>query len=359
MIGHIKILRLNGNVLLKCSKFMIKSKLENTVVSLLSIFIVLIGLCLTSCSHDENINSECELTTSIILNIPLIENESRVPVNGDESSIEKLRVIILSEGAKSINRTFNKSDLASSIIIENVPVGKVEMYVIANEASLGRNYDDLINLKNEVIQVGTKRKVLITDDGRINFPKRGSEFPGTGLPMSWMNKELQILPPSEIRQEVNVELKRCVAKLNINMKNNLSTPISITSISFGSFFGDKLYLFQEEKLDVPNDNVYADRTFDHLNIPIETGQTENLVCYIYPSFAWYEPIKSSPYTIGFTIDGGLTYYPQAFVKDYETLNSIERNTQVNIDANLNPINMTINFIVKDWTTETINVPDFE
>lgn len=329
--------------------------------------VALLAACLLSATFagctreaDEPVADGC--TATIRLDIPMLEAETRVDVKGDENAINQLRVIILSQGATSINQTFTADKLTSgSITIDNVPVGPVQMYVIANEASLGKDYNNLLDLKNDVVDVDGKRKVLIKDESRTYFPKRGSEFPPRGLPMEWMNKNLTIEPPTDTPQTIEVQLVRAVAKLNIMMNNALSEPITITGMSFGKFFGNSLYLFHESNLDVPEDQdgtMYALKAYSDLDITIQGNQSEQLVLYIYPSFAWKSGTLS-PYTIGFSTAAGKTYPEQTFVNDYGALNSIARNTQVNISATLRTdAHIQINYKVVPWENNTVDVPSF-
>src|SRR5699024_8168187 len=88
-------------------------------------------------------------TVTIRLDIPMLEATTRITTltEEQESQINLLRVIILSQGATSINKTFTADKLTGgSITINNVPVGLVQMYVIANETSLGKDYSDLKKL---------------------------------------------------------------------------------------------------------------------------------------------------------------------------------------------------------------------
>lgn len=340
-----------------------------------------------SCTRNEDLKYNGE-TATLSLNIPMLQSSSRAGIKGtpEEDAIHHLRVVILSQGAKeSINKVFTKSQIEASngnITIDNVPVGEVQMYVIANEAALGRNYDDLSVLQGEVDQ--NLKKVLIKDEARAYFPKRGSEFsnenstPETtkGFPMTWLNKTLTINPPQyegeNIKpQEIQVALQRCVSKLNITMTNvSTEEDIVIKDMNFGAFFGDRLYLFQEENLDVPRDANYVkydysdlkepeDPTKDGITIPKNNGQ-KSLVLYIYPSFAWTDGDKASPYTIGFKTMSGLTYAPQYFMNDHSALNSIARNTQINIEARLSKSKVVdLLFSVEPWTEITVDVPSFD
>lgn len=328
--------------------------------------ITAIAFLLCACSREDVNHSSDGLTTTISLNIPMLSS-SRATIEGsaEENDIHNLRVIILKQGAESINQTFEDVSSGSTLEIENVPVGQVEMYVIANEASLGKNYSDVIYLQKDVVTVNNSKKVLIIDENRTHFPKRGSEFPATGLPMSWMNKTLTINPPQYdaekniVPQNINVALQRCVAKLKIIMQSTLSEDIVINEMNFGAFFGDRLYLFQEQSLDVPDDALYAAKGYTGLDITIPANGEKILECYIYPSFAWKSASEQTPYTIGFKTKAGKEYPSQQFVNDYGALNSIARNKQVNITAKLSKhANIDIKFDVVDWKPVTVDVPSF-
>lgn len=329
--------------------------------------VALLAACLLSatfvgCTREADEPVADGRTATIRLDIPMLEATTRIttPTKEQESQINLLRVIILSQGATSINQTFTADDLTGgSITIDNVPVGQVQMYVIANEASLGKDYSNLKTLQAD-IEEGSG-KVHIHDDARACFPKRGSEmdFTATGLPMSWMNKNLTIESPTGTPQAVTVNLVRTVAKLNILMSNALTDAITIDQMSFGPFFGNCLYLFAEQNLDVPDDTGYASKGYTGLSIEIAGGETAQLVLYIYPSFAWTNPLEASPYTIGFHTEAEKEYIPQSFVNSYGALNSIARNTQVNIHATLStPANVEINFEVVPWAEKNVEVPPF-
>lgn len=323
----------------------------------------LLSVAMTGCTADDDGHTTDGRTATIRLDIPMLEAATRIttPTEAQEKAINQLRVIILSQGATSINRTFTADNLAGgSITIDNVPVGQVQMYVIANEASLGKDYSDLKTLQADIEQ--ETGKVHIHDDKREHFPKRGSatEFPPRGLPMSWMNKNLTIEPPTAgTPQTVSVNLVRTVAKLNILMSNALTDAITIDQMSFGPFFGNCLYLFAEQNLDVPDDTGYDSKQYTGLSIEIPGGETAQLTLYIYPSFAWTDPGAVSPYTIGFHTEAGKEYLPQSFVDKNGAINSIARNTQVNIHATLSaPANVKISFEVVPWAEKSVEVPPF-
>lgn len=326
----------------------------------------LLAVAATSCTEDSSPLPQGG-TTTIRLNIPMLEANTRVvPTTEQETEIKTLRVIINNSDNAYINKAFTEAELSTgTLTIDNVPVGEVQMYVIANEAALGKNYSDYNVWKGDVIEVPghDHPKVLVTDTNREYFPKRGStaEFPQDGLPMSWENLALTIDPPASdgTPQEVEVELMRAVAKLNIIMTNTLSDDIVIGQMGFGPFFSDCLYLFREDALSVPDGTGYAVKDYENVSITVpKEGGSAQLALYVYPSAAAVEG-EANPYTIGFRTLAGFNYDKKPFLRNGLPLNGIARNTQVNIYATLSSkANITVEFEVQEWKPETIDVPPF-
>lgn len=278
-----------------------------------------------------------------------------------EQAIHSLRVVVVYNKKQVINKEFTSEDLKNGsgiVTLVQVPVGQIDLYVIGNELSIDNGYTTTED-----------GKLLVQDLKRECFPKRGTVFlkesNGTapiGLPMGWIRKGLVI---QEGTNEIDVELERQVAKLNIRMYNTLSVPIKVVTISFGEFFSDRFYFVREGTLDVPDDTKYAKIIFTKVGeadngITIAGGTTETMVCYVYPSFAWKDSNKNSPYTIGFSTETDNTYKPQPFVNDYGALNSILRNTQININATLSrSANVNIKFTVTEWKNVDIEIPPFD
>lgn len=286
---------------------------------------------------------------------------------GLENRINTLRVLVVTGGDQIvINHKLTEEELtAGTVTIANIPVGKVTFYALANEAAFGKNYDPgQDKFEDQFVYVaGRGNKVLITDSERSLFPMRFPEMQAkeTGLPMSWIAREMEVTAGQPIT--LDAELVRCVAKLNIIMENDLESDIYIKEMTFGNFFSDRLYLFGETSLDVPDDAQYDGKVYsyadeaDHIQIPAYGKKT--LACYIYPSYAWKPEVTNSPYTIGFTTQARGTYPPKAFV-DRGALNSIARNTQVNIRATLSvDASLTLSYEVVEWGKQPITVPPFK
>lgn len=335
-----------------------------------SLLVMAVLLCQACTGTDPQDITE-ERTTTIYLQLPQPDAGTRSISSGyedelqlPESQIYTLRVILLSQAgtnkSTTINRLFKDVDSDARLVIENVPVGVAQLYVIANEASIGQDYSDIANLQKQVVDVNGSRKVLITDTGNRYFPIRGSELLAAekkkGLPMSWMNKNLTVSKDMTI----DVALERCVSKVRMQIQNDFSKSIKVTEVSFGAFFGNSFYLFREGALDVP-DQTYKEQVYDQsVDYPIAPNESEVLICYFYPSFARTSDVEASPYTIGFKTEHG-EYPKMAFLdSDGKPYNSIPRNKQININVTLSgATHVNIDFEVVEWTERTIIVPDFE
>lgn len=343
-----------------------KHLFESLQSRLLATLILVSGL-LTSCDKETQTWENDGRTATVTLHVPMAESSVTRTTDEEyqqaETKINTLRILILSQDYKQIiNQKFDNQDITGGYLtIEGVPVGKVIICAIANEAALGKNYDHFEDFKNDLVDVGNKKKLRIIDEQHTHFPKRFTEpeIAQYGLPMSWLDREAEIAQPGPTPQTIEVNLERAVAKLNIIMNNALTTPITITSMSFGQFFSDQLYLFREETLDIPKETTYATQEYTGVSIEIPGGESKTLACYIYPSYAWTSSSSPTPYTIGFTTT--TTKYPRvAFINEYGgALNSIARNKQVNIHATLSAeASIQLQYEVKDWNTAPVNVPPF-
>lgn len=314
------------------------------------------------CSKEIGEDICAEKFTSIRLSEPLLNGYTKALNEGDyEKAINTLRVIVAPQNPQSendyiANKLFSGEEL-NNLVIEHVPVGTVQIFVIANEASVGKNYNDFATFLQDINN--TNDKVLILDANRTYFPKRGSETDWTvGLPMSWFDKNVPINEPAGTPQEIPINLQRCVSKLRITMNNSLSETITIQEMMFDQFMSDRFYLFWEEQLDVPQDITYEAKTYSNLNITIPGSSSQELLLYIYPSHARIGS-GSSPYRIGFatTVE---TYDLQPLMDGGSEISWISRNTQVNIDATLGAnANIEIKYsVTADWDKKDVTIPPF-
>ena len=343
-----------------------KHLFESLQSRLLATLILVSGL-LTSCDKETQTWENDGRTATITLHVPMAESSVTRTTDEEyqqaETKINTLRILILSpDNQPIVNKKFGSQEITGgNLTIEGVPVGTVTICAIANEAALGKNYDNFEDFENDLVDVGNKKKLRIIDEQRTHFPKRFTEpeIAQYGLPMSWIDREAEIAQPGPTPQTIEVNLERAVATPNTIMYNALTTPLPITSMTFGQFFGDQLYLFREATLDIPDETTYATQEYTGVSIEIPGGESKTLACYIYPSYAWKDNTPSSPYTIGFTTTTA-PYPSKAFIDENSgALNSIARNKQVNIHATLSAeASILLKFEVKDWNTHSIEVPPF-
>ena len=332
--------------------------------------LALSGFVLTGCAVDEVDEwvNDGGYTASVTLLVPVSETLSTRTTDEEykaaENKINTLRILVFFQDKPVVNQLFESEQLSEgSVTVEGVPVGTVKFYAVANERALGKDYSDMSDFEGNLVDVNGVKKALVWDKNREHFPKRFTEqeIELYGLPMSW-HSDVQVDLPGDTQQEIEVELERSVAKLNVIMNNSLSSPITITSMNFGKFFGDRLYLFRDTALDIPDDTEYDDQKYTGLNIEIEGYGSKTLACYIYPSYAWKSATKPSPYTIDFTTTSNSDGYgARSFIDEYGgSLNSIARNTQINIYATLSSeSSLTVSFEVQGWMGPyTIDVPSF-
>lgn len=327
----------------------------------LSLLLTLLSL--YGCTKEEATGGEGDCT-SIRISTPMLDGYTKALYADDyETIINTLRVIVAPQdfatsGEFYANVLFEGNSF-DNMVIENIPVGTVQIYVFANERSVGKNYDNIADFLGDVD--AESGKLLIIDQTRSHFPKRGSEADkDLGLPMSWSNQNVTIKEPdgSGTPQEIPVELRRCVAKLRILMNNTLSEDITVTEMKFGSFFGDCFYLFWTRNLDVPSSILYEEKVYSGLNIPVTAGGSAELLLYLYPSHARRDTEVGGPYTIGFTTSKE-SYVMKHFREGNNQLSWISRNTQVNIIATLGAnANITIDYYVAEWEEKSVTVPDF-
>lgn len=296
-------------------------------------------------------------------------------LEAEESAIHTLRIVVYSlrddNNATTLNRLFTAEDLKAAdtdgdgtaeLTLSGIPTGTAQVCAIANEASIGRDYTNILDMQKEAVEVGSYSKVLIVDEKNTYFPKRGTQLLDEaggpkGLPMSWMHKDYEV---TENGATLQVNLERSVAKIRMQIQNNFSADITVKEISFGSFFGNSFYLFRDTNLDVPDGQTYVSQTFtEDVAYTIAPGRSEVLILYFYPSFAWTSSTQGSPYTVGYKTALG-NYPAMAFLGGSgSAFNSIPRNKQVNINVTLSgATKVLIDFDVVDWTEKNINVPDF-
>lgn len=300
--------------------------------------------------------------------------------------LRTIRVIVTSDngdgtrriwhnGSKDVTGTAPVSEC--DYTVEGLPVElPLNFYVIANETSLGKDYTEFESDLDEVENGSgdSYRKILYIDrneniDDRY-FPKRGPDIEALGLPMSGRT-ENQILKEGD--NTVAVALDRSVVKMILTVENRSEESLTLKNIDLGPFFGDRFYMFREQQLDVPDTKNWSSKTYPVtgevaiLAAPdFSTGtpvydRTEDLTLYFYPTNAGVKNHNSgnNPYTISITVET-----PASTVRTYSALpfapadHAFIRNTLVYIDAVITTSGVQLNFNVKPWEPNIVDIPAF-
>lgn len=250
--------------------------------------------------------------------------------------------------------------------IDGLPIGtELTFYVIANEESLGADYsaiEDNFLVNHKILYVEEQE-----DINSRHFPKTGPELEksGKGLPMSGRAKIPVTLTDTD-PVSVSVNLDRSVVKLSLKVYNETNEDITLSSVTFGDFFGDRFYMFRETNLDVPNDSKYLPKTYEAVNIqtiPAHNGTDSEfpsvgpLSLYLYPTDARANSPVNNPYTIALTT-ADRTYSALEFAPKEEYFT---RNNVIHINAYISTSGVELKFEVSDWDDYAIvsEVIDFK
>lgn len=333
-------------------------------------------LVLTAVSCEKNVGG----TGSVTLNIGVggtglsVETGPWSKANGyvDATKYEGLytvRVIVTSgqRGSRIIHYN-EKHSLTSDqgtateypCTIDGLPIGTaLTFYVIANEESLDADYstiEDNFLVNHKILYVEEQE-----DINTRHFPKTGPELEKSskGLPMSGRTETPVTLTDTD-PVSVSVTLDRSVVKLSLKVYNETNEDITLSSVTFGDFFGDRFYMFRETTLDVPNDSKYLPKTYEAVNIPTipaynpstnsEFPSVGPLSLYLYPTDARKEEPVNNPYTIALTT-AERTYSALEFAPDEEYFT---RNNVIHINAYISTSGVKLEFQVSDWDDYTID-----
>lgn len=328
---------------------------------------------IVSCQQEEEMMSTVPETVTLTLNIGTQSSVS-TSTRADDSNvlpyegIRTLRALVISDAADPKDRKIlynqkhsvdESTDPASAVLstnltLENIPVGQASIYLIANEESIGMKYTDDVLTSDTYNE---DNKLLLLDVGWKHFPKTYAEINEHGLPMTGKSEGVDITTEN---QQIAVSLDRAVVKLHLTVENATSDELKLQWVAFGKFISDRVYLFRQTQLDVPESTLYKTlrypETGNFSGVTLSpNGKTQWNSVYIYPNYAYKDPTGSYPYTLSLATDKK-TYAPSQLS---EGLSSMIRNTQFNITARITAsATISIKYEKVDWEPEDINVPPF-
>lgn len=214
--------------------------------------------------------------------------------------------------------------------LDDIQLGDYMFYVIVNGESVG-------------MTVGEEG---MTEAALKDYPVRSTTFPTEGLPEAGLpmaGAKRVLVNKEDISKEI--EVVRAVAKVEIELKNESGSDITVNSINFGDFIANQAYLFGETGHEVPAGDIYRDDNMQ-VNRYISDGGTSTFSFYLYPSEA-----GAGKYKLGLTTNTDKTYAPQPLkdARNGNDLSAMPRNTLYRIHAIVDVDAITFRGItVDDW-----------
>ena len=330
------------------------------------ITVCLSAVLLASCQKHLEQTASVQLHIGLPVSIGVEEGPWTKAGASEDEGIKTLRIIAISGVPSDVDRDILYNDIVYGLedvssyetTIPNLPIGQMTFYVIANEESIGMEYDDKAIMDNLVSpdpeQSGSSKKLLYVDNGTSekHFPRLGSQIEN-GLPMSGYT---QVELTGD--QSVKIDIYRSVVKLSLSVANATTSAVTLNNVSFGAFFADRYYMFRETTLDVPERTNYSEESFSvadqNITIgPEDTVETMNVYFYTtHPDFG----VGESPFTIRIET-GGKLYSKRLFAADTDFF---VRNTQINLLASITTtVGIDLDFTVLPWTDYTVKVPSFD
>ena len=328
------------------------------------------ALC-TGCGQESPLDMPASAaeTTTLTLHVGTQSPSASVTTKADDSNVlpyeglRTVRVIITYDSNQRIGYNVkHKVDVSQAptaailnktLTLQNVPVGPANIYVIANEESLGMEYDNATLLANV-----ENKKLEVVDKFWIYFPKRYDEIAAHGLPMSAKLEDQTI---SAGMSGISIHLDRAVVKLHLTVENATSAELTLKGVKFGKFVSDRFYMFREQNLDIPADTQHKVLQYGGDDSPMDVtlapnAKTDWKPVYIYPNFAYKVPTGSNPYTLTLNTENK-EYGPSSLGRN---LNSLVRNTQFNILARITATaTIEISYNCVPWEEVNIDVPSFD
>lgn len=326
-----------------------------------------------ACQQEESLPGGNDKMVTLTLNIGT--QTTGVSTRADDPNVQPyegirtLRALVISDATDPKDRKIlynqkrviegntspTSATLSTSLTLKNIPVGKASIYLIANEESIGIEYTNDILMTPAYIN---DSKLLLLDEGWKHFPKRYEEIAEHGLPMSGKAEGIEI---TSDMQAISIKLERTVVKLHLTIENATSKDLTLKWVKFGSFISDRVFLFRQSQLDIPESTRYTDLRYpkdeaETLDVALAaSAETDWQPVYIYPNFAYKNPTGPNPYTLSLATSYK-EYSPSLIGSD---INSMVRNTQFNILARITAsatINILYSFV--PWEENEVNVPSF-
>lgn len=332
--------------------------------------LAVLALC-GACEQEDTLPSALDgETTTLTLRVGTQSPSASVTTKADDPNVlpyeglRTVRVIITYDNNQrigyNVKHEVDKSTAPTSAVLEttltlqDVPVGRANIYVIANEESLDTEYTDenlLSNINNN--------KLEVIDEGWKHFPKTYDEIAEDGLPMSQKKEGVDI---ASGMGSLSIDLDRAVVKLHLTVENATTGVLTLHWVRFGAFVSDRFFMFRAQNMDIPDETQYQELQYgsdvDPMDVELAANAKTNWYpVYIYPNFAYKNPTGSNPYTLTLKTGRETPYGPSLLNRN---MNSLVRNTQLNILARITAsATIFISYEYIPWETVTVDVPSFD
>lgn len=325
----------------------------------MSLLLVVSGM-ISSCIKDKFPAEEG--SANITINVSearaneYINSETNI---GAEEGIKNMRVIMIDNATREIEynvkREYNDNSIVKTLTFLGVKPGIKDIYVIANESSIGLSDADYNFNENKLPEDFISK--YIEDSSREHFPKMSSEIKEKGLPITGYVKNIQV--SKDVNNDISIETYHAVAKISFSFINNTSINIPVTKLLFGKFFENSTYLFKQQS--ILSTGYCESKTYDVDNT-IYSGSYQQVndnkdmfVLYVYET-------DSEPNNYTIALQTTETNVSIATPKPFLNSKSILQNNWIQVEAIINQsvqnVQIDFDFSVRPWNERTVEIPSF-
>ena len=335
--------------------------MKTTIQHISLLLAVLLTAGLSSCIKDDYADTSKD-TATVNLVFSTRQPGQEVTVQGVENeNIKTLRVYLTdAEGNVEIQafKEYTGNETSVTLTFMGVSVGTKNFYVIANEASVGLGEEQLG--ENVVTKIGDDflDKVITNPADNAYFPKMRNQINDLGLPITGMLEDVEIVEGEN--KEIEIPITRAVAKVVLNIDNQMSETFWVNGVTLGNFIADATYLFPDRgSYEVGTSGLRA-HTFTAKEQGFKVSPGENEGVFVFYIYETGKSAAASDYTIALespTVPELNTAKPFFTDRNY-----LDRNEQLVINATVNVQQevtiTTLEYEVQPWTSVPVTVPPF-
>lgn len=343
--------------------------------------------CLTSCIYDSVVE-ETDMSGKSTLSITMRGVTNSPDVDGYDEYIKTLRIIVFDASGLVCNQFYNRDVISSWEVkgqspntyyditqeLQNFSGGNCRFYFIANEEEYNiyneTTAPTLSSYLNSNQLTEEQLKVCI-----IASTPDDQDWSGKPILMI-ANPSAQYIKPGNDISIDNVELVRCIAKVQLIVQKDKEIPedavVTISNVSLHGTRPDSYSLLDTKSYFAANSDEYThDFTITNSNVgygieaspayssgmvyfpeTLSSNNTTEGVLYFTFTLTYGDNAAEKTYTIAIGDDAN----DDGVVEDY----NIYRNTIYTVTATLQPTtNPEMNIEVVPWTEVEVNVPPFE